>query len=45
MIEPESTREIAGRTYTPGTITETLLRDYDALVRTSPEEVVRQLAA
>ena len=38
-------REIAGRTYTPGTITETLLRDYDALVRTSPEEVVRRLAA
>ena len=38
-------REIAGRAYTPGPITETLLRDYDALVRMSPEEVVRQLAA
>ena len=38
-------REIAGRTYTPGTITETLLRDYEALGRTAPEEVVRRLAA
>ena len=34
-------REIAGRTYAPGPITETLLRDYDALVRMSPDEVRR----
>ena len=32
-------REIDGRAYTPGAITETLLRDYEALVRTSPAEV------
>ena len=38
-------REIAGRSFTPGSITETLLRDYDALVRMAPEQVVRQLAA
>ena len=31
-------REIAGRTYTPGHITETLMRDYDALVRRSRVE-------
>ena len=29
-------REIAGRRYTPGHITETLVADYDALVRTAP---------
>jgi len=38
-------REIAGQTYTPGGITETLLRDYEALVRMSPDEVVRQEAS
>ena len=38
-------REIAGRAYTPGPMTETLLRDYDALVRMSKEEVARKLAA
>ena len=38
-------REIAGKSYTPGPITETLLRDYDALVRMAPEEVAKQLAA
>ena len=37
-------REIAGRTYTPGPITETLLRDYDALVRMSPDEVAKRAA-
>ena len=37
-------REIAGRQYTPGPITETLLRDYDALVRMSPDEVARLAA-
>ncbi len=37
-------REIAGQSYTPGRITETLLRDYEALVRMSPEEVAKQAA-
>ena len=37
-------REIAGRHYTPGPVTETLLRDYEALVRMSPEEVLRRAA-
>jgi len=38
-------REIAGQIYTPGVITGTLLRDYEALVRMSPDEVVRQEAS
>ena len=38
-------REIAGQTYAPGAITETLLRDYEALVRMAPEEVVRREAS
>ena len=38
-------REIAGQAYTPGAITETLLRDYEALVRMAPEEVVRREAS
>jgi len=37
-------REIAGRAYTPGPITETLLRDYDSLVRMSPAEVSARAA-
>jgi branched-chain amino acid aminotransferase len=37
-------REIAGRTYTPGRITETLMRDYDALVVQPPEAVARVVA-
>ena len=37
-------REIAGTRYTPGRITETLRRDYDALVRRSPDEVATLLA-
>ena len=37
-------REIAGRQYTPGRITETLLRDYEALVRMAPEEVAKRAA-
>lgn len=37
-------REIAGQSYTPGRITETLLRDYEALVRLSPEEVRKRAA-
>ena len=38
-------REIAGKQYTPGSITSTLIGDYDKLVRMSPEQVVKQLAA
>ncbi len=38
-------REIDGRHYTPGAVTATLLSDYEAVVRLSPEEVVRRLAA
>ena len=37
-------REIAGQTYTPGPITERLLKEYDALVRMSPDEVARRAA-
>ena len=37
-------REIAGRLYTPGAVTETLLRDYEALVRMSPAEVSSRAA-
>ncbi|MBC7801912.1 MAG: branched-chain amino acid aminotransferase [Gemmatimonadaceae bacterium] len=37
-------REIAGHHYTPGPITETLLRDYEALVRMSPAEVAARAA-
>jgi branched-chain amino acid aminotransferase len=38
-------REIAGKAYTPGTITNTLLSDYEALVRMSPDAVRQRLAA
>ncbi len=37
-------REIAGQVYSPGPITETLLRDYEALVRMSPAEVSSRAA-
>jgi branched-chain amino acid aminotransferase len=37
-------REIAGRHYTPGEITRTLMQDYEALVRLPPEEVLRRAA-
>ncbi len=37
-------REIAGNLYAPGPITETLLRDYEALVRMSPTEVSARAA-
>jgi branched-chain amino acid aminotransferase len=37
-------REIAGRTYTPDRITETLVRDYSELVQLSPEEVAKLAA-
>ncbi len=38
-------REIAGQAYTAGKITETLLRDYEALVNMSPADVARQEAS
>ena len=37
-------REIAGHRYTPARITETLLQEYDALVRQSPAEVAKVVA-
>ncbi len=37
-------REIAGHLYTPGPVTETLLREYDGLVRMSPAEVSSRAA-
>lgn len=37
-------REIAGQVYTPGPITETLLREYDGLVRMTPDEVSSRAA-
>jgi len=37
-------REIAGNMYTPGPITETLLRDYERLVRMGPAEVSARAA-
>lgn len=36
--------EIAGRSYTPGEITRTLMTDYEALVRLSPDEVAKAAA-
>ena len=38
-------REIAGQAYTPGAITEVLMRDYEALVHMAPAEVSRQEAS
>ena len=37
-------REIAGHFYTPGPVTEALLREYDGLVRMSPAEVAARAA-
>ncbi len=37
-------RQIGTHQYTPGRITETLLRDYEALVRMSPDEVSKRAA-
>jgi branched-chain amino acid aminotransferase len=39
--EVTSVREIGAHRFTPGRMTETLMRDYDALVRQSPEAVAR----
>jgi branched-chain amino acid aminotransferase len=41
--EVTAVREIGPHCYTPGRITETLMRGYDALVRCSPAEVARAL--
>jgi len=38
-------REIAGRRYMPGRITETLMKDYDALVVQTPEAVAKVVGA
>jgi branched-chain amino acid aminotransferase len=38
-------RQIAERRFTPGQMTETLLRDYDALVRMPPDEVAAHINA
>jgi branched-chain amino acid aminotransferase len=38
-------RQIADRHFTPGKITETLLQDYEALVRMTPDEVESRLVA
>jgi branched-chain amino acid aminotransferase len=37
-------RQIGEHQYRPGRVTETLLRDYEALVRMSPDEVAKQAA-
>ena len=37
-------RQIGEHHYTPGPITERLLRDYEALVRLPPDEAARQAA-
>ena len=43
--EVTAVREIAGHTYTPGQITETLMKDYEALVVQSPAEVAKVVSA
>jgi branched-chain amino acid aminotransferase len=42
--EVTAVQEIGSRRFTPGTITETLMKDYDSLVLKSPEEVARIVA-
>jgi branched-chain amino acid aminotransferase len=41
--EVTAVREIGDYRFTPGQISETLIRDYDSLVRQSPEEVARAI--
>lgn len=43
--EVTAVREIAGHNYTPGRITETLMKDYESLVRQSPAEVAKVVSA
>ena len=42
--EVTAVREIGGHAYTPGRITETLMKDYEALVVQSPAEVAKVVA-
>ena len=42
--EVTAVREIGQHRYTPGPITETLMKDYDSLVQLSPEQVARVVA-
>jgi len=42
--EVTAVREIGAHRFTPGAITETLMKDYDRLVLQSPEEVARAVA-
>ena len=42
--EVTAVREIGPHRFTPGAITETLMKDYDRLVQQSPEEVARVVA-
>jgi branched-chain amino acid aminotransferase len=42
--EVTAVREIAAHSYTPGRITETLMKDYEALVRQSPADVAKAVA-
>ncbi|WP_428489045.1 branched-chain amino acid aminotransferase [Rhodopila sp.] len=42
--EVTAVREIGARQFTPGAVTETLMKDYDALVLKSPPEVARIVA-
>ncbi len=42
--EVTAVREIGPHRYTPGPITETLMKDYDSLVQLSPEQVARVVA-
>lgn len=42
--EVTAVREIAGNSYTPGRITETLMKDYEALVMQPPAEVAKVIA-
>lgn len=43
--EVTAVREIAGHTYTPGQITETLMKDYESLVQQSPDAVAKVVSA
>jgi len=42
--EVTAVREIGEHSYTPGRITETLMKDYEALVQQSPEDVAKAIA-
>jgi branched-chain amino acid aminotransferase len=42
--EVTAVRELGAHRFTPGQITETLMKDYDRLVLQSPKEVARVVA-